>query len=157
MGSPSTRACLVQWTLIDKTAIKRLAKGRRTPNLIAVQSRDLMVAHPGSGTALKFPSELDVMRPQCGLPSMAEGKAELSRRQAACRGAASCRTERAGNRIRADPERLTFGRQAFGHPRERFAVAQPPPNPLAQKLHVAERKSAAPADESSSADIYMAT
>jgi hypothetical protein len=31
-------------------------------SLIAVQSRNLMVAHPGSGPALQFPSAVDVMK-----------------------------------------------------------------------------------------------
>jgi hypothetical protein len=53
--SPSTKACTVQWPVVD-SAIKRLAKGKVAVaplSLIAVQSRNLMVAHPGSGAPLE--------------------------------------------------------------------------------------------------------
>jgi hypothetical protein len=63
--SPSTKACPAQWSVIDNSAIKRLAKGKFAVaplSLIAVQSRNLMVAHPGSGPALQFPSAVDVMK-----------------------------------------------------------------------------------------------
>jgi hypothetical protein len=63
--SPSTKACPAQMAVIDNTAIKRLTKGKLPSHplsLIAVQSRNPMVAHPSSGPALQFPSAGDVMK-----------------------------------------------------------------------------------------------
>jgi hypothetical protein len=51
--------------VIDNTAIKRLAEGKIAVaplSLIAVQSRNPIVAHPGFGPALQSPSAVDVMK-----------------------------------------------------------------------------------------------
>jgi hypothetical protein len=47
--SPSTKACPTQWPVVDNSATRRLAKGKLPVaplSLIAVQSRNLMVAQP---------------------------------------------------------------------------------------------------------------
>ncbi|MGF6310500.1 hypothetical protein ABIB82_004746 [Bradyrhizobium sp. i1.8.4] len=57
-----TKACPAQWPVIDNGAIKRLAKGNFAVaplSLITVQSRNLMVAHAGSGPAFQFPSAVE--------------------------------------------------------------------------------------------------
>jgi hypothetical protein len=62
--SPSAKVCAPDG-VINNSAIKRLAKDKIavTPlSLIAVQSRNLMAAHPGSGPAPQFPSAVDVMK-----------------------------------------------------------------------------------------------
>jgi hypothetical protein len=59
---PSTKACPAQWPVVDNSAIERLVKGKLPSRLIAVQSRNLIVAHPGSGPALQFPSAVDVKK-----------------------------------------------------------------------------------------------
>jgi hypothetical protein len=65
--SRSTKGCPAQWSVIDISAIKRLAKGkfRRTARPDRRQSRNLIVAHPGSGPALQFPSAVDVTKEPC--------------------------------------------------------------------------------------------
>src|SRR6266566_3503009 len=64
-NSAFDKTCPAQWPVIDNTAIKQLAKGKIAVaplGLIAVPSWNLMMAHPGSGPALQFPSAVDVMK-----------------------------------------------------------------------------------------------
>jgi hypothetical protein len=56
--SPSTKACPAQWSVIDNSAIKRLASERQ----IDVAPLSLIAVHPGSGPALQFPSAVDVKK-----------------------------------------------------------------------------------------------